>query len=192
MIDPSTPALYIVLGLETVNKVLPELKILEMKVRLSRFRPLCLLVGLCIVTATASCTEYWWSRGQAPGVETLLRRAQNELKEAMANDPYKRPEIAALARELAGALVAAHDSVKSNEPQAADKLAAVVARFAALEGKLSVTSRAPYAELFGQARALRDNAAARRLEEGAVGLLAARTIFFLASEMSVPAPSFGA
>lgn len=141
---------------------------------------------------STSCSDYWWTRGQAPGVNTLLSRAQEQFKQAMSSDPYKRSDVADLARNLETAVLSAHDSAKANDDQVQTKLSDVVNSFAALEGKLSITSRAPYAELFGQARALRDRAADKRVEEAAVGLFAARTIFFLANEMSVPAPSFGA
>ncbi len=162
-----------------------------MKLPTSISRALKLLM-LSSLVMTASCTEYWWTRGQAPGVGVLLTRAQNQFDEAMSSNKYDRKDVAELAKSLESAVLAAHNSAKSKDTSVKTKLGDVINGFAALEGKLSITNRAPYAELFGQARALRAEADRDNIRESAVGLFAARTIFFLANEMSVPAPSFGA
>ena len=140
-----------------------------------------ILAFVCILL-TSGCTEYWRTRGQAPSVEALVERAQDRL--STAEKSSDREKIKQTAKDLEKNLVAAYRGKDSSEIK--QQLAQASESFATLEGKLSYGSRPAYGELSGQLRAL---ANAEKAKRPAVGLFAARTLFFLADELSVPAPA---
>lgn len=153
------------------------------------------LVLLSIValslTGVTGCSEYWWTRGQPPSVETLIGRSQERLETALTTHAAARSDIAPSARELQQSLLDAVNTIKNGDPADA-ALARCREHFMALENRLSVGSRAPYGELAGQLRAFANSSqAGTNLEYHSFGLFAARTLFFLANELSVPAPVVG-
>ena len=145
-----------------------------------------LVVLLSILSLTA-CTEYWWTRGQAPGPDVLLNRAQERLAENIKTNPQKRNEVASIASSIESSLLAAVNAKSTSDRS--KSIQNSINSFEQLEGKLAVTSRAPYGELFGQLRTISKS---QDVDNDALQLFAARALFFLASELEVPAPSFGA
>lgn len=148
------------------------------------------------------CTDYWWSRGQPPGVNQLLEKSEARLNESLSTHSSSRPVLSPLASKVSIELKKSLSSLDNLEKPAGassqqSKLAVanmttLKQSFMELEGTLSIGSRAAYSELSGQLRGF-----ARSVESGqavdpkAFGLFAARTTFFLASELKVPAPNFG-
>jgi len=145
-------------------------------------------VFLLVCFSASACTEYWWTRGQAPSVDTLLSRSQNKLQMAVSVNSAKRAVMANRAIALKASLLAALADLKagSGNHQAVRSLAKARADFLGLEEFLSVTSLAPYGELSGQMRSFFDKAAnGSNIDYPAFGLFTARTIFFLARELEL-------
>ena len=137
------------------------------------------------------CNEYWRSRGQPPSVTTLLTRSSANLEQNVANFGKSRAEVVPVFQEINASLDSVVDLARKNSapetltPQF-EKLAGT---FIGLEEKLSLGSRPAYGELSGELRALAaDNREKKRTNPSTIGLFAARTKNFLASELSVPAP----
>ena len=144
--------------------------------------------ALVLPTFLTGCTEYWWQRGQPPSVKTLINRATIDLQTAIATK--KRPELVSLAQSLesclkqAAAESAGPDTAPS--PKLTESLSQCKQGFVSLEEQLTVTNRAPYAELAGQLRVFVDaTAKGEKPDPSAVGLFTARTLFFLASELEL-------
>ncbi len=151
------------------------------------------IVALIICSILFSgCTEYWWTRGQPPGVDKLLTRATEKLTEAQSTFGSTRKDISATADEVRESLLQVVTSIqKSQSPgQVVAGLEKAEQAFIKLEGNVSIGSRAALGELSGQLRAFTSAAQnGNQLEYPAVGLFAARSISFLANELSVPAPA---
>ena len=137
-----------------------------------------------------SCTDYWWSRGQAPSVEKQLKKSQDKLVLAIDNFGPRRKELLGTANDLNKALLNSLVTLKNkpdNKQELSNYLETVEESFVNLEGKINVTSRAPYGELSGSLRAF-----VMQLNEGnsidrhAFGLFASRIFSFLASELELP------
>lgn len=149
---------------------------------------------LLILGSTSACSEYWWSRGQASTVPQLIERNQAKLATARSERAEFRNEVAVISEPIEKDLLAAQDLLvrNSSQDQLAVHLRAAGESFMKLEGKLSIGSRAAFGELTGQLRGFQQG-----LSQGhpptadAFGLFTARTLGFLASELSVPAPNFG-
>lgn len=145
-----------------------------------------LVLVLLLATGLSGCTEYWWQRGQPPGVEKLLKRSQERLASSLTSGATQRPDVAPVAEQIQTSLNAALSAVAKGE-DAKGHLSGAADAFLALEGKLSPGSRPAYGELSGQLRVF--NAGAPGSPEdvsAALGLFAARTFFFLSNELTVP------
>ena len=153
-----------------------------------------IILPLLFLLSLNACTEYWWSRGQAPGVGDLIIRSQERLDENLSLYGSERNEFAGLAVETRQSLKNALNAIENNESSSSliTKLEIAESKLMGLEGKVSVGSRAPYGELCGQLRAFSSSAKeGKNPTAKAFGLFTARTTFFMANELSVPAPNFG-
>lgn len=155
--------------------------------------PLLLLIFLC-----AGCSEYWWTRGQPPANDTLLKRSGERLETALSMRGEYRPELAPLARSIRSNLElvrsslgqAARSTEQAPEGSNAGGMQALEKDFISLESKLSAGSRPAYAELAGQLRAFTSQLTSNDgLNENGFNLFSARVQFFLASELDVPPTS---
>jgi hypothetical protein len=131
---------------------------------------------------TSACNEYWWTRGQAPSPAESLKKAQDRISENKLEFKDMRPEITKTAEKIVA------ETTKLSE----DNLDAIFAdlenSFLSLEGKLSYGNRPPYNELLGQLRVLREKTKSKDLKIEAAQLYLSRVLFFLSTEMKVPAP----
>lgn len=151
-----------------------------------------LLVAFLLLLS--GCSEYWWTRGQPPSVATLLSRSQSKLEAARSARAGVREEVAQISTSLEKALLQAVEAVEKDGSKRDLAVSLTSAREAMmdLEGKLSIGSRAAYGELSGQLRRfLQVLAAGGDIEYAPFGLYTARTLSFLANELTVPAPTFG-
>lgn len=150
-----------------------------------RIFSLVLLVGLF------GCNESWWTRGQPPSVKTLIERSESRFDEAVLSYGSKREDILDLANNLKSNLIAASVAASKGAPKAEllAPLKKAEENMIAVENSLSIGSRAAYGELSGQLRVF-----VNTMEKGgeingdSVGLYVSRVLFFLANELSVPAP----
>ncbi len=154
------------------------------------FKTLYCSAAIVAASSLAGCTDYWWHRSQPPSVATLMSRAEEKLAASLSTAPSSRQETAGLAKEIGAQLRASYDLLdKTSGTISAEKLAPIETALINLDGKIGVTSRAPYGELCGQFRNFRNAAAAgQRIEAAPFGLFAARTISFLASDLTLTAP----
>ena len=158
-------------------------------------RTLLFISALVLVAQSlTSCSDYWWERGQALSTADLLKRASEHYESAQARYGAERAEFQSVAQALNGSLEGALTTLETDHSGTGVKklLLACEESFGALEGKLSVGSRAPYGELSGQLRSM-----VGRLEKGeeisksAFSLFTARTRFFLANEFAMNQPVTG-
>lgn len=151
-----------------------------------------ILVLLTISIFLSSCSDYWWNRGQPESSATLLAKSQDRYASAATAHANKRPDIAADFNSLQKKLLSAVTSVNKNDSSKAQNLNDVKNSFIALEGKLSVGSRAAYGELSGQLRSFVEKTEkGEDVQASAFSLFAARTIFFMSREIATPGPTFG-
>lgn len=144
-----------------------------------------LLFSISFLTLNA-CNEYWWTRGQPPSAEELLKRAQSRITEVKNDYSNLRPEISASAEAISSRLSSLSSEALS--PENLDNIIKFLEKeLTSMEGKLSYGNRAPYNELCGQLRAL-ENSNKSKLSKDSLNLYFARVLFFLTSEMKVPAP----
>ena len=144
-----------------------------------------------LLCGTTACSEYWWQRGQPPSVDTLLARSSANLQDAEGKYASQRPDVLSQFRELDSSLDKVVQFARTNSEQGeySGQLELLSQQFMQLEGKLSIGSRAALGELSGQLRSfISDKKSNQHLTYGTVGMFAARTKNFLASELSVPAP----
>ncbi|MFN8389527.1 MAG: hypothetical protein U0136_04485 [Bdellovibrionota bacterium] len=137
----------------------------------------------------------WWSRGRPKSVDQLLTTSEQQLDAAAQADKYGRKELLPLAKNIRESLASVQSKLSSAPSKDAvqAELAKTVNAMLPLEGKLSIGSRAAYGELSGELRSF-----VSQVESGqnisdpafaaAFNLYTARTFFFLANELSVPAP----
>lgn len=137
------------------------------------------LLLLSFLFTTSACNEYWWTRGQAPAPDELLKRALKRVEENHTESKYKRDEIYAIASSISQYVVA-------NDAYSVETLSAIEDSLKNLEGKLSYGNRAPYSELSGQLRQFQKTQNIENQEP--LRLFYARLLFFLSSELKVPAP----
>jgi len=139
----------------------------------------------------AGCSKDWWTRGQPPSVDTLVSRSHLELIELRKQNKNTRETVAKASTRIEQALLKAFEISKNggNNSQSKQYLEAATTSFIALEGKLSIGSRAAYGELAGQLRNFVGSKTTPSPE--AIGLFSARMFFFLGNELTVPKPSFG-
>lgn len=137
------------------------------------------------------CNEYWWTRGQPPSVKELVERAQDRFNSTVEERALARSDFAPAAQKLRNALIQALHATSKSGHISKDLIKDVEVSFIEMEGKLSVGSRAAYGELCNQIRAFANKVElGEQLDSSAFGLFASRSIFFLTSELKVPAPSF--
>lgn len=148
-----------------------------------------LLSALLPLTA---CTDYWWHRSQPPSVETLLSRAESKLAASIGAAPASRQDVAGLAKTIETELRATYnilDKGKGSVVLNPDRLDPIETALINLDSKLAVTSRAPYGELCGEFRRFKSAVANRqRVDPAPFGLFSARTISFLASDLTLAPP----
>lgn len=159
--------------------------------KLSKFT-LC-VVGLMAALSLSACTKDWWTRGQPPSVGDLLERSSTRLDESLKDRAYFRKDVANISQSLRGSLTKAVEQVKAGKSGAelSPLFTDAQTQLLALEGKLSITERAPYSELSGQFRRFHEmQQKGEAIQYPAFGLFTARVMFFLADELKVPAPEF--
>jgi len=139
--------------------------------------------------------HYWWQRGQPKSPAELYTQMGEKLQSSVEQYKNARPDIAAAAADIRGALNAAYGALDTGSDAAAiaANLTKVEDSWMGLEGKLSVGSRAAYGELAGELRAFTE-----KLHNGqdpkdeafreSLRLYSARVYSFLANEITVPAP----
>lgn len=162
----------------------------------SVFRSVSIALILFSALSLSACNEYWRTRGQPPSVQKLLERSQSRLSEAREENETSRTELSLLSKKIEKSLLAVAKSLESAEAkengQLLKSLSEASDNFIALEGKVSIGSRAALGELAGQMRTFSETASqGNSLAPKAFGLFTARTMFFLANELSVPGPNFG-
>lgn len=154
-----------------------------------------LLLALALPVLGGCDFDYWWSRGQPPAPSKVLDRSITRLNDELTRTP--RSELQPLATQIKEELLRAANALKgesslspkADAPSFVDALEKTSAQFQALEGKLSWGSRPPYGELSGQLRALTEDARKGvNIDAPAFEIFAAHTAFFLANELTVPAP----
>ena len=169
-------------------------------------RTLVIILASCAILFLSACEGkwwdhvpgyggYWWQRGQPKSVTQLLDGSQAKLNAALDSFKSTRPEIAPIVKDLQGSLLKVKGQLAA-KPQQANVAAELVKSeelMMGLEGKLSVGSRAAYGELAAQLRSFSDRVnSGQQLNDAAFnstfGLFTARTLSFLANELSVPAP----
>lgn len=155
-------------------------------------RSLTLSCLLLVALPASGCTDYWWQRGQPPSVKTLMSRATTDLETAIAAKK-RSADLVQLAKTIESCTkqAAVESGAAGNSPSTklSEALGQCKQGFVSLEDHISVTNRAPYAELSGQLRVFVDaSSKGEKLDPSAVGLFAARTLFFLASELELSAP----
>ena len=138
-------------------------------------------LSLMLILSTSACNEYWWTRGQAPSPSELLKKASSRVSETHSESSYKREEIYTVAKSII-------DSISNSSEYSVETLSSVEENFRTLEGKLSFGNRAPFGELHGQLKNFINNKNKNANTE-ALTLYFARVLFFLSSEMKVPAPN---
>ena len=140
--------------------------------------------------AFSGCAD-WWSRGQPPSVETLISRKKSQLISTRKVRGTERKKVADISVKIETDILKTL-SASSNAASSEESLAGLLKlreHFMALEGIVSVGSRAALGELSGQLRRFTENARNDRAPEyPAFGLFAARTFSFLENELVVPAP----
>ena len=119
-----------------------------------------------------------------------MSRAEAKLAASLESASAHRQDTAALAKQISSNLRQSYDTLAHGAHSlTADKLAPIEEALVNLDGKIGVTSRAPYAELCGQFRGFRNAASARQpLAAAPVDLVAARTISSHASDLNLTAP----
>ncbi|MCB0324459.1 MAG: hypothetical protein KDD69_12845 [Bdellovibrionales bacterium] len=148
----------------------------------------------CSLFLLSGCSEYWWTRGQPPGVEQLVARSQQRLHDARQARSAAREDVAAASERVEKSLLTTLEIVAQDarDGRVLEQLQSATDGFLALEGKLSVGSRAAYGELAGQMRSFSQAASeGKGIGQSTFGLFTARTLFFLANELRVPPPSVG-
>ena len=101
-------------------------------------------------------------------------------------------DVAAIASATETSLTSAISSLESGDNTHVGHLVTTRGHFMDMEGKLSIGSRAAFGELSGQLRVFIAAASeGESVDSSALGLFTARTLFFLANELSVPGPNFG-
>ena len=150
---------------------------------------------LSLLTLSA-CNEYWWTRGQPPSAKELVLRAEDRFNLSINERAQTRADFAPSAQKLKSSLLqtleASYKNDKSkNDNSLKESVKATEMSFIELEGKMSIGSRAAYGELCNQIRAFASKAdAGENVDPSAFELFTSRSIFFLANELKVPAPTF--
>ncbi len=155
-----------------------------------------LLITFILVTLIplSGCSEYWWTRSQPPSSAALVERSRTQLQSAITERGKDRAPVADVAKGIETSLSKAISSVKNGSSSSDTRTALLESEngFISLEGKLSIGSRAAYGELSGQLRGLIAKVENKEsVDASALQLFSARTFFFLADELQVPAPNFG-
>lgn len=138
------------------------------------------------------CNEYWWQRGQPASSQTVFARSKTALEESLRESGSARSDITPVVKEIESSLGRAVETVRKRDTSATDLLAHLSSAKTAmmrLEGLTSIGSRAAQGELNGELRSFIAALEQGTIPEaGAVTLFAARTLRFLANEVTVPAP----
>ena len=141
------------------------------------------------IFSLSSCTEYWWTRGQPPSVSELLSQSQSRLENAISTSDSANATVK-MSKDIENGLLKVVSSLeeKNSVSEVRSSLYSLANNFYALDGNLTMGSRAAYGELSGQLRSF-----VSKIENGSVpspqtfGLFTARTLNFLASELNAAA-----
>lgn len=149
-----------------------------------------LLISFLLILSLGGCDlDYWWSRGQPPSSQKLLTRADIRLNETLGTTA--RTDVKEDAQKIRADLTELNDALAKGQGGAkvSEGIVSLSSAFSALEGKLSFGSRAPYGELLDQLQGFQKISEENgTVDKNTFALYSARTLFFLASELSVPAP----
>lgn len=161
---------------------------------LTHFAKLFLLasVMLFLCATLSGCSEYWWTRGQPSSVAELMARAQKELGASRAEHGATRQEVGAISEQIELSLQQAVALVRGqgSANEVAELLFVTEQAFIELDPIVSAGSRAALGELSGQLRTMSASLHAGSLPAyTSMGLFTARTMRFLASELTMPAPA---
>lgn len=146
---------------------------------------------LLLVSSLSGCTHEWWTRGQPPAVSEIVARAEQRLNDAVTANASTRQDFIPLAKDLRQSLLGSLGAVRDGLPAAQQMTSLGDCRnsFIKLEQSLSPGSLAAYGELSGQMREFERSAReGHPVTHQSFELFSARTMFFLASELSAPAP----
>jgi len=158
------------------------------------------IVALCCMLTGCLNQEDWeyaWSRGQPAGVSDLIQRSSDNLASSITSHGPAREKFSGLAVSTSKALQSALGSIGSGSNsgslgELSNQLKSARSSFMAMEGLVSIGSRAAFSELSGQLRNFAAKAKeGQSISPKAFGLFHARTQFFLARELMVPPPNFG-
>lgn len=139
-----------------------------------------ILIGLLLTTA--SCSDYWWSRGEVPSPKDLYNKSEAKLQTFIHDNSKKRAEIASISSQMISAL----SSVIELESDKKDSnILHSIEIFSNLDGIISYGSRPAYAELAGELRAFASQAREKKLSKEAFLLYSSRVFDFLSNELSV-------
>jgi hypothetical protein len=84
-------------------------------------------LALFVLLLTGCDVEYWWTRGQPPGVQTLYTRAESRLNEALNAPTANRPDIQSNVTTLRSSLGQAVKALNGFETEAAPSSALIEA-----------------------------------------------------------------
>jgi len=140
-----------------------------------------LFILVISISSLSACNEYWWTRGQPPSASELLQRAQDRVVEIKKEYHNKRPNITTTAERLS-------TDLENLNTETLPSIAINLEKdFMQMEGKLSYGNRPPFNELNGQLRAMKSTGYSS-MDMDSAKLYFARVLFFLSTEMKVPAP----
>ena len=142
-----------------------------------------------IVFLTGCDLDYWWSRGKPPTSNKLISLSSAKMDKRF--NKSDRNEVKEDFSKIKALLTATHDGLGQgvHGDKLKSNLSQLKSMLAGLEGKLSFGSRPPYGELVGQLRGFQQIAnESGTVDVDVFSLYTARVFFFMADELSVPAP----
>lgn len=149
-----------------------------------------LVLGIFCIICLSGCTEYWWSRGQPPGVSKLLTKAEKSFASSYKKRAAERKDISQTSLNIKDSLLKSISTIQkpSSKLELKNALDKTKQEFINIENNLSATSRPAFGELAGQLRKFSNANNNDESKQKAFELFAARTIFFLARELDSPSP----
>jgi hypothetical protein len=164
--------------------------------KLSNITLICIkhFFSVLILFSFSACNEYWWTRGQPPSSSEIFNKALSKLEQSKGSSVVQRPEILSIANDLKSEfnlLILGSQDKNDNKDDVLKSFDRVENLLMSLENKLSYGNRPPYFELSGQFRALKQSVSDNgfsSVSNEALNLFCARVLFFISSELQVPAP----
>jgi len=144
-----------------------------------------LLVLLSLLSLSA-CSEYWWTRGQPPATKTIYSRAEVKFDSVLEQSQANVPDLTNLALSIRSSLNEITGDSKKTQAKLSLALQKTTNDFIKLDNNISYGSRPAYGELSGQLRSLSKIVKSGETPKSyQLNLFAARSLFFLADELSV-------